>query len=45
MKTTEKTTGGSLGYSKAKDNALKRKRKMDYKAKKSKCEKEKVRWN
>ncbi len=45
MKTTDKTTGGSLGYSKAKDNALRRKRKMGFKAKKSKREKEKVRWN
>tara|TARA_R110002096_G_scaffold23733_2_gene75438 strand:- start:344 stop:478 length:135 start_codon:yes stop_codon:yes gene_type:complete len=44
MKTTDKTTGG-LGYSRAADKAVRRTRKINYKAKKSKREKEKVRWS
>lgn len=40
----DKTATGSLGYSRAANNTLQRKRRMAYKAKKAKTEKQKERW-
>lgn len=40
----DKTTTGGLGYSRAADNTLQRKRRMAYKTKKAKTERQKERW-